>query len=99
MENETNDHKLEPTQTVQTTKRRQRKKKTVSDIELQIQELQKKKEEMILKTKADIGNNVVSILYKNDITLESIEENSDLFFEKLQNVIESNIQNFKEILD
>lgn len=99
MENETNDHKLEPTQTVQTTKRRPRKKKTVSDIELQIQELQKKKEEMILKTKADIGNNVVSILYKNDITLESIEENSDLFFEKLQNVIESNIQNFKEILD
>lgn len=79
-------------------KKRKRKKKTVSDIDLQIKELQKKKEELILKSKAEIGDFLLTTLSKEDITIEDIEENKELFFDELSTVIKNNIQNFKEIL-
>ena len=75
-----------------------RKKKTVSDIELQIKELQKKKEELILKSKADIGDFVLSTLSKNDISIESIEENKELFYDELETLLNANSQNFSELL-
>lgn len=79
-------------------KPKKRKKKTVSDIELQIKELQKKKEELILKSKADIGDFVLSILSKNDISIESIEENKELFYDELETLLNANSQNFSELL-
>lgn len=79
-------------------KKRKRKKKTVSDIDLQIKELQKKKEELILKSKAEIGDFLLTTLSKEDITIEDIEENKELFFDELSTVLKNNIQNFKEIL-
>ncbi|MFS0982492.1 hypothetical protein [Enterococcus casseliflavus] len=80
------------------TKPKKRKKKTVSDIELQIKELQKKKEELILKSKADIGDFVLSTLSKNDISIESIEENKELFYDELETLLNANSQNFSELL-
>lgn len=76
-------------------KKRKRKKKTVSDIDLQIKELQKKKEELILKSKAEIGDFLLTTLSKEDITIEDIEENKELFFDELSTVLKNNIQNFK----
>ena len=51
MENQDQNIKTENEQIIPKTKPKKRKKKTVSDIELQIKELQKKKEELILKSK------------------------------------------------
>ncbi|MDT2597637.1 MULTISPECIES: hypothetical protein [Enterococcus] len=92
MENEMNE-----TNIVKKT-RTKRRKKTVSDIELQIKELQKKKEELILKSKADIGDFVLSTLSKNDISIESIEENKELFYDELETLLNANSQNFSELL-
>ncbi len=78
-------------------KPKKRKKKTVSDIELQIKELQKKKEELILKSKADIGDFVLSTLSKKDISIESIEENKELFYDELETLLNQNSQNFSEL--
>ena len=75
MENQDQNIKIENEKIIPKTRPKKRKKKTVSDIELQIKELQKKKEELILKSKADIGDFVLSTLSKNDISIESIEEN------------------------
>ena len=84
--------------TIPKTKPKKRKKKTVSDIELQIKELQKKKEELILKSKADIGDFVLSTLSKNNISIESIEENKELFYDELETLLNANSQNFSELL-
>lgn len=65
---------------------------------LKIKELQKKKEELILKSKADIGDFVLSILSKNDISIESIEENKELFYDELETLLNANSQNFSELL-
>lgn len=78
--------------------RTKRRKKTVSDIELQIKELQKKKEEMILKSKADLGDFILSVLAKNDITIEDIEENKELFYDELETILNDNSQNISELL-
>ena len=70
MENQDQNIKIENEKIIPKTRPKKRKKKTVSDIELQIKELQKKKEELILKSKADIGDFVLSTLSKNDISIE-----------------------------
>ncbi|EEU72696.1 hypothetical protein HO456_01735 [Streptococcus suis] len=98
MENQDQNIKIENEQIIPKTKPRKRKKKTVSDIELQIKELQKKKEELILKSKADIGDFVLSTLSKNDISIESIEENKELFYDELETLLNANSQNFSELL-
>ncbi|WP_407952489.1 hypothetical protein [Enterococcus faecium] len=74
------------------------RKKLFLNIELQIKELQKKKEELILKSKADIGDFVLSTLSKNDISIESIEENKELFYDELETLLNANSQNFSELL-
>ncbi|MDT2066618.1 hypothetical protein P7G22_13000 [Enterococcus faecalis] len=79
-------------------KKKKRRKKTVSDIELQIKELQKKKEELILKSKAEIGDFILNVLSKENISIEEIEENKELFFDELETSLKTNIQNFKEAL-
>ena len=79
-------------------KAKKRRKKTVSDIELQIKELQKKKEEMILKSKSEIADYVLSILANEGITIEDVEENKDLFFDELKTLLENNLQNFSEAI-
>lgn len=98
MENQDQTIKIENEQIIPKTKPKKRKKKTVSDIELQIKELQKKKEELILKSKADIGDFVLSTLSKNDISIESIEENKELFYDELETLLNANSQNFSELL-
>ena len=77
---------------------RKRKKKTVTDIELQIKELQKKKDEMILKSKADIGDFVLTTLAKEDITIEDIEDNKELFLEELGELLKTNSKNFFDLM-
>lgn len=79
-------------------KPRKRRKKTVSDIDLQIKELQKRKEELILKSKAEIGEFVLDILSKKEISLEDIENNKELFYEELGTLLNENSQNFFELL-
>jgi len=98
MENQDQNIKIENEKIIPKTRPKKRKKKTVSDIELQIKELQKKKEELILKSKADIGDFVLSILSKNDISIESIEENKELFYDELETLLNANSQNFSELL-
>ena len=98
MENQDQNIKIENEQIIPKTKPKKRKKKTVSDIELQIKELQKKKEELILKSKADIGDFVLSTLSKNNISIESIEENKELFYDELETLLNANSQNFSELL-
>ena len=98
MENQDQNIKTENEQFSPKTKPKKRKKKTVSDIELQIKELQKKKEELILKSKADIGDFVLSTLSKNNISIESIEENKELFYDELETLLNANSQNFSELL-
>ena len=98
MENQDQNIKTENEKIIPKTKPKKRKKKTVSDIELQIKELQKKKEELILKSKADIGDFVLSTLSKNDISIESIEENKELFYDELETLLNANSQNFSELL-
>ena len=98
MENQDQNIKTENEQIIQKTRPKKRKKKTVSDIELQIKELQKKKEELILKSKADIGDFVLSTLSKNNISIESIEENKELFYDELETLLNANSQNFSELL-
>lgn len=78
-------------------KPKRRKKKTLSDIDLQILELEKKKKEMIEKSKLEIGEMVLSILKPHDITLEDIEEFKDEFKDELEIAINSEIDNFKEL--
>ena len=60
-------------------KQKKRRKKTVSEIDLQIKELQKKKETLILKSTSEIGNFILSVLAEKDITVEDIENNQELF--------------------
>ena len=98
MENEDQNINTESNQSITKSKPKKRKKKTVSDIELQIKELQKKKEELILKSKADIGDFVLSTLSKNNISIESIEENKELFYDELETLLNANSQNFSELL-
>ena len=98
MENQDQNIKIENEKIIPKTRPNKRKKKTVSDIELQIKELQKKKEELILKSKADIGDFVLSTLSKNDISIESIEENKELFYDELETLLNANSQNFSELL-
>lgn len=98
MENQDQNIKTENEKIIPKTRPKKRKKKTVSDIELQIKELQKKKEELILKSKADIGDFVLSTLSKNDISIESIEENKELFYDELETLLNANSQNFSELL-
>ena len=74
MENQDQNIKTENEQIIPKTKPKKRKKKTVSDIELQIKELQKKKEELILKSKADIGDFVLSTLSKNAGSINCTDE-------------------------
>lgn len=75
-----------------------RRKKTVSDIELQILELEKKKKEMIEKNTLEIGEMILDILKKHDITLEDIEDFKEEFKDELEITINTNIDNFKELL-
>ena len=98
MENKDQNIKIENEKIIPKTRPKKRKKKTVSDIELQIKELQKKKEELILKSKADIGDFVLSTLSKNNISIESIEENKELFYDELETLLNANSQNFSELL-
>ena len=98
MENQDQNIKIENEKIIPKTRPKKRKKKTVSDIELQIKELQKKKEELILKSKADIGDFVLSTLSKNDISIELIEENKELFYDELETLLNANSQNFSELL-
>lgn len=98
MENQDQSIKTENEKIIPKIKPKKRKKKTVSDIELQIKELQKKKEELILKSKADIGDFVLSTFSKNDISIESIEENKELFYDELETLLNANSQNFSELL-
>ncbi|MCD4963687.1 hypothetical protein [Enterococcus casseliflavus] len=98
MENQDQNIKIENEKIIPKTRPKKRKKKTVSDIELQIKELQKKKEELIIKSKADIGDFVLSTLSKNDISIESIEENKELFYDELETLLNENSQNFSELL-
>jgi len=92
------DTTTENEQILSKTPAKKRKKKTVSDIDLQIKELQKKKEELILKSKVDIGEFVLSILSKQEISLEVIEEKKELFYEELETLLNANSQNFSELL-
>ena len=98
MENQDQNIKIENEKIIPKTRPKKREKKTVSDIELQIKELQKKKEELILKSKADIGDFVLSTLSKNNISIESIEENKELFYDELETLLNANSQNFSELL-
>lgn len=91
------DTTTENEQILSKTPTKKRKKKTVSDIDLQIKELQKKKEELILKSKVDIGEFVLSILSKQEISLEVIEEQKELFYEELEQILQGNSEAFSEL--
>ncbi|MGM8141073.1 hypothetical protein [Enterococcus italicus] len=91
------DTTTENEQILSKTPAKKRKKKTVSDIDLQIKELQKKKEELILKSKVDIGEFVLSILSKQEISLEVIEEKKELFYEELEQILQGNSEAFSEL--
>ena len=71
---------------------------SIENLDLMIARLQKKKEELILKSKADIGDFVLSTLSKNNISIESIEENKELFYDELETLLNANSQNFYELL-
>ena len=91
------DTTTENEQILSKTPAKKRKKKTVTDIDLQIKELQKKKEELILKSKVDIGEVVLSILSKQEISLEVIEEKKELFYEELEQILQGNSEAFAEL--
>ena len=91
------DTTTENKQILSKTPAKKRKKKTVTDIDLQIKELQKKKEELILKSKVDIGEFVLSILSKQEISLEVIEEKKELFYEELEQILQGNSEAFSEL--
>lgn len=91
------DTTTENEQILSKTPAKKRKKKTVTDIDLQIKELQKKKEELILKSKVDIGEFVLSILSKQKISLEVIEEKKELFYEELEQILQGNSEAFSEL--
>lgn len=91
------DTTTENEQILSKTPAKKRKKKTVTDIDLQIKELQKKKEELILKSKVEIGEFVLSILSKQEISLEVIEEKKELFYEELEQILQGNSEAFSEL--
>lgn len=91
-----NNQQLTPNLQKKTTRKRHRK--TVSDIDKQIKELQKKKESLILKSKTDIGEFVISTLDKKGISLEDIENERELFLEELETLLNENSQTFIELL-
>lgn len=91
------DTTTENEQILSKTPAKKRKKKTVSDIDLQIKELQKKKEDLILKSKVEIGEFVLSILSKQEISLEVIEEKKELFYEELEQLLQGNSEAFSEL--
>lgn len=91
------DTTTENEQILSKTPAKKRKKKTVTDIDLQIKELQKKKEELILKSKVEIGEVVLSILSKQEISLEVIEEKKELFYEELEQILQGNSEAFAEL--
>ncbi len=59
-------------------------------MENQDQNIKKKKEQLIPKTTADIGDFVLSTLSKNEISIESIEENKELFYDDLETLLNAN---------
>ena len=79
-------------------KQKKRRKKTVSEIDLQIKELQKKKETLILKSTSEIGNFILSVLAEKDITVEDIENNQELFNDELETLLKSNFENLLALL-
>lgn len=78
---------------------KKRKKTTASEIDKQIELLKERKQKLLDKTKLEIGNFVIKVLEKEGISLELIEDNQDLFLEELENVLQSDIDNIKELID
>lgn len=89
----------ENTDTVSKQKNKKRRKKTVSDIDMQIKELQKKKELLILKSTSEIGDFVISTLSNNGISIDDIEDNKGLFLVELETLLNDNSKNFSELLN
>ena len=89
----------ENTATVSKQKNKKRRKKTVSDIDMQIKELQKKKELLMLKSTSEIGDFVISTLSNNGISIDDIEDNKGLFLVELETLLNDNSKNFSELLN
>src|SRR5699024_5270317 len=73
-------------------KKAKRRKKPVSDIEQQIKELQQKKQDLIEKSKIEIGDLVLSTLDEEGISLEEIEENKELIYNKLEKILKQHLE-------
>ncbi|MBO1103574.1 hypothetical protein [Enterococcus hirae] len=79
-------------------KKKSPRKKTVRDLDKEIEALKRRRETLYKKQIAELGKQVLAILERNDISFLEISEESDLFFSELEEMIEQNKENLKAII-
>jgi len=98
MNPETTENTTPVTPTPTKSKKAKRRKKTVSDIEQQIKDLQQKKQDLIEKSKIEIGDLVLSTLNSEGISLEEIEENKETVFKQLEMILKQHSEEISEVV-
>lgn len=79
-------------------KKKSPRKKTVRDLDQEIEALKRRRENLYKKQITELGKQVLAILERNDISFLEISEESDLFFSELEEMIEQNKENLKAIV-
>ncbi|WP_279257240.1 hypothetical protein [Enterococcus faecalis] len=79
-------------------KKKTPRKKTVHDLDAEIEALKRRRENLYKKQIMDLGKQVLAILERNDISFLEISEESELFFSELEELIEQNKENLKAIV-
>lgn len=98
MNQETSENTTPVTPATTKPKKAKRRKKTVSDIEQQIKELQQKKQDLIEKSKIEIGDLVLSTLDSEGIALEEIEDNKETVFKQLEIILKQHSEEISEVV-
>ncbi|MGL9946822.1 hypothetical protein IGJ63_001937 [Enterococcus sp. DIV1375a] len=79
-------------------KKKPPRKKTVHDLDAEIEALKRRRENLYKKQIMDLGKQVLAILERNDISFLEISEESELFFSELEEIVEQNKENLKAIV-
>ena len=98
MNQETSENTTPVTPAITKPKKAKRRKKTVSDIEQQIKDLQQKKQDLIEKSKIEIGDLVLSTLDSEGIALEEIEKNKETVFKQLEMILKQHSEEISEVV-
>ncbi|MFB5292261.1 hypothetical protein ACE4WU_05075 [Enterococcus faecalis] len=79
-------------------KKKTPKRKTVYDLDKEIEALKKRRETLLKKQVTELGEKVLEILERHDISFLEINEELELFYSEFEEMIEQNKENLKAVL-